>query len=153
MATSMPGLGASGGRNSDPTNVSTTAQLDAQPRASLDAPTLWARRAPRNERTPEEYGSVLREDPNVGAQTLQGRQLFAAKFSFQHDADKYACNRKCVRRSFLHQTGAREKLAICRLSYSGGGIRTRDLRVMSPTSYQTAPPRGGLVVIAHVTRL
>ena len=24
---------------------------------------------------------------------------------------------------------------------SGGGIRTRDLRVMSPTSYQTAPPR------------
>jgi hypothetical protein len=28
---------------------------------------------------------------------------------------------------------------------SGGGIRTRDLRVMSPTSYQTAPPRGGNV--------
>src|SRR4051794_30877796 len=28
---------------------------------------------------------------------------------------------------------------------SGGGIRTRDLRVMSPTSYQTAPPRGGAV--------
>jgi uncharacterized protein len=27
-------------------------------------------------------------------------------------------------------------------SHSGGGIRTRDLRVMSPTSYQTAPPRG-----------
>jgi hypothetical protein len=26
--------------------------------------------------------------------------------------------------------------------YSGGGIRTRDLRVMSPTSYLTAPPRG-----------
>ena len=26
--------------------------------------------------------------------------------------------------------------------HSGGGIRTRDLRVMSPTSYQTAPPRG-----------
>ena len=26
---------------------------------------------------------------------------------------------------------------------SGGGIRTRDLRVMSPTSYQTAPPRNG----------
>jgi hypothetical protein len=24
---------------------------------------------------------------------------------------------------------------------SGGGIRTRDLRVMSPTSYQAAPPR------------
>src|SRR5205814_7315546 len=31
---------------------------------------------------------------------------------------------------------------------SGGGIRTRDLRVMSPTSYQTAPPRGGLTMIA-----
>ena len=26
-------------------------------------------------------------------------------------------------------------------SNSGGGIRTRDLRVMSPTSYQAAPPR------------
>jgi hypothetical protein len=26
--------------------------------------------------------------------------------------------------------------------HSGGGIRTRDLRVMSPASYQTAPPRG-----------
>jgi hypothetical protein len=31
---------------------------------------------------------------------------------------------------------------------SGGGIRTRDLRVMSPTSYQTAPPRGGHRMIA-----
>ena len=31
---------------------------------------------------------------------------------------------------------------MCRaLVSSGGGIRTRDLRVMSPTSYQTAPPR------------
>src|SRR3954453_2696457 len=26
--------------------------------------------------------------------------------------------------------------------HSGGGIRTRDLRVMSPTSYLAAPPRG-----------
>jgi hypothetical protein len=31
---------------------------------------------------------------------------------------------------------------------SGGGIRTRDLRVMSPTSYQTAPPRGGPFIVA-----
>src|SRR3954447_24051236 len=32
---------------------------------------------------------------------------------------------------------------------SGGGIRTRDLRVMSPTSYLTAPPRvGGLTNVA-----
>ena len=31
---------------------------------------------------------------------------------------------------------------------SGGGIRTRDLRVMSPTSYQTAPPRGGTASLA-----
>ena len=29
----------------------------------------------------------------------------------------------------------------CGTIYSGGGIRTRDLRVMSPTSYQAAPPR------------
>src|SRR3954469_6165496 len=33
---------------------------------------------------------------------------------------------------------------------SGGGIRTRDLRVMSPTSYQTAPPRGGPSMLATV---
>ena len=31
---------------------------------------------------------------------------------------------------------------------SGGGIRTRDLRVMSPTSYQTAPPRVASYVLA-----
>src|SRR4051795_11017531 len=35
---------------------------------------------------------------------------------------------------------------------SGGGIRTRDLRVMSPTSYQTAPPRGGTTSIATGAR-
>ena len=35
---------------------------------------------------------------------------------------------------------------------SGGGIRTRDLRVMSPTSYQTAPPRGGRTMIAELRR-
>src|SRR5947208_14969864 len=35
-------------------------------------------------------------------------------------------------------------------SSSGGGIRTRDLRVMSPTSYQTAPPRGGPSMIAEL---
>src|SRR5258708_6404411 len=33
-------------------------------------------------------------------------------------------------------------------SHSGGGIRTRDLRVMSPTSYQTAPPRVAPTVVA-----
>src|SRR5262249_32286873 len=33
---------------------------------------------------------------------------------------------------------------------SGGGIRTRHLRGMSPTSYQTAPPRGGLRIVAPV---
>jgi hypothetical protein len=36
---------------------------------------------------------------------------------------------------------------------SGGGIRTRDLRVMSPTSYQTAPPRGGLMMVALASML
>ncbi len=32
---------------------------------------------------------------------------------------------------------------------SGGRIRTCDLRVMSPTSYQTAPPRGGLMRLSR----
>jgi site-specific DNA recombinase len=36
--------------------------------------------------------------------------------------------------------------------YSGGGIRTRDLRVMSPTSYQTAPPRGARSTLAKASR-
>ena len=31
---------------------------------------------------------------------------------------------------------------------SGGGIRTRDLRVMSPTSYQTAPPRNECPIVS-----
>ena len=35
--------------------------------------------------------------------------------------------------------------------HSGGGIRTRDLRVMSPTSYLTAPPRGVPVIIEGST--
>jgi hypothetical protein len=35
---------------------------------------------------------------------------------------------------------------------SGGGIRTRDLRVMSPTSYQTAPPRVAPYVLANMGR-
>src|SRR5215213_2185407 len=33
-------------------------------------------------------------------------------------------------------------------SYSGGRIRTCDLRVMSPTSYLAAPPRDGLTMVA-----
>ena len=33
-------------------------------------------------------------------------------------------------------------------SYSGGRIRTCDLRVMSPTSYLAAPPRGGSAMLA-----
>jgi hypothetical protein len=35
---------------------------------------------------------------------------------------------------------------------SGGGIRTRDLRVMSPTSYLTAPPRDATYEISEGVR-
>jgi site-specific DNA recombinase len=38
--------------------------------------------------------------------------------------------------------------AVGEIFHSGGGIRTRDLRVMSPTSYQTAPPRVAPHVLA-----
>src|SRR4051812_27817931 len=38
------------------------------------------------------------------------------------------------------------------LRYSGGGIRTRDLRVMSPTSYLTAPPRGATIECSNLGR-
>ena len=44
----------------------------------------------------------------------------------------------CLRQTVLLRGKRRHSAA---LSSSGGGIRTRDLRVMSPTSYQTAPPR------------
>src|SRR5215203_715902 len=44
-----------------------------------------------------------------------------------------------------------ESPALARLSsYSGGGIRTRDLRVMSPTSYLAAPPRDGEVSLPRL---
>jgi hypothetical protein len=45
------------------------------------------------EPAPEEYGPIRRENPNVRAQTLQRRQFFARSL-LQHDADKWACNRK-----------------------------------------------------------
>ena len=43
---------------------------------------------------------------------------------------KDASNSKCVRRPFPPQTEVQEKLMLCRPFDSGGGIRTRDLRVM-----------------------
>ena len=39
------------------------------------------------------------------------------------------------------QEGHKSILGLFFVFGSGGGIRTRDLRVMSPTSYQAAPPR------------
>lgn len=83
--------------------------------------------------------------------TLQRRELSAARSLTQYGAHKGASNSKCVRRPFPHQTEAQEKLPLCRPFDSGGGIRTRDLRVMSPTSYQTAPPRGVKEMIAPVS--
>jgi energy-coupling factor transporter ATP-binding protein EcfA2 len=49
------------------------------------------------------------------------------------------------REAVLHGSGIQSALAyaVLHMLDSGGGIRTRDLRVMSPTSYLTAPPRGG----------
>src|SRR5206468_5447968 len=41
----------------------------------------------------------------------------------------------------VKQSGQRKSPHFEGFCSSGGGIRTRDLRVMSPTSYQTAPPR------------
>ncbi len=45
-----------------------------------------------------------------------------------------------------------EVQGVAQRANSGGGIRTRDLRVMSPTSYLTAPPRGALENVAPRTR-
>ena len=47
-----------------------------------------------------------------------------------------------------HESPPNRGLPSHRQRHSGGGIRTRDLRVMSPTSYQTAPPRGGQLIVA-----
>jgi hypothetical protein len=41
----------------------------------------------------------------------------------------------------VHPKHGKRRPAAALLDHSGGGIRTRDLRVMSPTSYQAAPPR------------
>jgi hypothetical protein len=121
--------------SSDPANVSTTGRLNIKPtRAWRDIPTLSARRARRSQRTPQECGLVRRKNPKVGAQTLQQRLLFAARLPLQHDADRCASNTKRVRRPVPHPTGAKEKQPLCRHFYSGGGIRTRDLRVMRGAS-------------------
>ena len=141
---------------SGPTNVSTTAPLEAQPDLRPGAPrsACGVRLAPAEpNRLPRSTapsgattrtsalrrsseGSCLQRDPCCSTTQINGR-----------------VTEKCVTRPFPRQTRAREKLASCRLFAinSGGGIRTRDLRVMSPTSYQTAPPRGGLILIADVS--
>ena len=43
---------------------------------------------------------------------------------------------------------ALQKGSVVGRGHSGGGIRTRDLRVMSPTSYLAAPPRGVCSMLA-----
>jgi hypothetical protein len=48
----------------------------------------------------------------------------------------------------LNPSAINKNPAFAGLLDSGGGIRTRDLRVMSPTSYQTAPPRAATDVVA-----
>src|ERR1041385_9079623 len=54
----------------------------------------------------------------------------------------------------LSASSDKQNPALAGLSfYSGGGIRTRDLRVMSPTSYLAAPPRGGRAMLAALWRL
>lgn len=110
----------------NPTNVLTT----AQPRA-LDATHLRSGRGGLRQckRTPEDYGAVRRENPNAGGQTLHRKAVLAAGFPLRRDGDRPASNRKCVTRSVPHSTDANEKPAICRLFNSGGGTRTRDLRV------------------------
>ena len=57
------------------------------------------------------------------------KAVLAAGFPLRRDGDRPASNRKCVTRSVPHSTDANEKPAICRLFNSGGGTRTRDLRV------------------------
>jgi hypothetical protein len=105
----------------------TVATVLARPRCFC-LRTTGATLVPSSRRT---RAGMTRQNPNVGAQTLRGRRLFAARFPLQHDAAKCACNRKYVTRPFPHQTETQEKVALCRSFDSGGGIRTRDLRVMS----------------------
>src|SRR5207253_928839 len=70
------------------------------------------------------------ENPKVGSETLGRRQLFASTFLAEHCAGIGACNRKLVTRPFPAPDGATRKASVCRPFNSGGGIRTRDLRVM-----------------------
>ena len=75
-----------------------------------DEPTRRARRTPA-ERTGlrRSTSSVRRENPNVGGQTLHGRQLFAAGFPLQHDADRCASNSKMCYTPISALTGRNRK--------------------------------------------
>ena len=70
------------------------------------------------------------------------------------------CEKRSAKTGFLIVVGTLKKGRIqtikparCGLYFnsgSGGWIRTNDLRVMSPTSYQTAPPRINVVQTIRV---
>jgi hypothetical protein len=59
-------------------------------------------------------GTSCGRNPKVGAQPHQAWPLFAVRFPSRHDADRWACNTKCVTRRFPRQTGARQKPTSCR---------------------------------------
>ena len=70
----------------------------------------------------------------LGLWKARGRRVSVASGMFSASV---SCAVACVKLSCYVENAA----ISAALSSSGGGIRTRDLRVMSPTSYQTAPPR------------
>ena len=82
------------------------------------------------------------------------KELAIYRFAGRRVADSQmnVGSRTSPTRCAVTEAGLPAKLwpGIQRLFDSGGGIRTRDLRVMSPTSYQTAPPRGGLIFVARL---
>gem|GEM_PF-4459482 len=74
-------------------------------------------------------------------------------FSFVDMSGKSLLGKKRTENNLLQSLGEKkwDRPKCLSLLNSGGRIRTSDLRVMGPTSYQTALPRGHFK-IKHITK-
>ena len=114
--------------------------VPARPRhASLDPRALRVssnrqiQSATRGPAGPWRLGLALRSsEPEGGRSHALGKAALCGQIAHPARRHQGASNSKCVRRPFPHQTEAQRNLALCRPFDSGGGIRTRDLRVMRP---------------------
>jgi hypothetical protein len=60
-------------------------------------------------------GDKLRPEPEGWRSAAPGMAVVCIQIPSRHDADRWACDTKCVTRPFPYQTRARERPTICRL--------------------------------------